>query len=77
MTTEPFSYDPSTPVGELVEHVRRQMDERALRHKVSGHSFQMDFWLTDGATLTVTVPWTKEHYEMHRTDAELIRSIGR
>ena len=77
MTTKPPPYGPSAPVGELVEYVRKQMDERALRHKVSGHSFQMDFWLTDGATLTITVPWTVEHYEMHRTNDELIRSIGR
>ena len=53
------------------------MDERALRHRVHGRSFQMDFRLTFGSTLTVTIPWTEEHYEMHRTDEELLRSIGR
>ena len=66
----------ATTLGELLDYVADLMNERALRHKVSGRCFVVDFGCEPGA-VEIELPWTKEHYEIHRTDEELIRSIGR
>ena len=70
---------PKAPVGELVEFVRTEMDAHARAHRVSGRSFRVDFLLSyaDDVRLSIEIPWTLEHYELHRTEDELMRSVGR